>query len=530
VAGLPGILAEIVAHKREELVGLRAREGYLKERVGSCPPTRPFFPRLFAGERVALIAECKRRSPGAGPIRPGLHPATLAAAYESAGASALSVLTDRRFFGGSPADLTAAREATGLPVLRKDFVLDPLQVVEARMMGADAVLLIARVLEDGLLRHLFEEATELGMDVLVEVHGEGELERALSLGAGIIGINNRDLSTFTSDLGTTLRLMDGIPDDVALVSESGIRGRYDIRQLGARGVDAVLVGEALLRADDPAAAAGRMAGTERVERRVPGPEASPFCLTFKACGLQRRADALLADRLGASHLGVIASDGFGRSLDPASAGKMLDGLRGRKVAVMVNESVDEAATRAEAVGADVLQLHGEEEAESVAALARRGNWEIWKGARARSPDDISSAAREFGRAGSGMVIEGHISGIMGGGGARLDLDPKEVRARLPSGVLFVLAGGLKPDNLEVAVDCYSPDLVDVSSGIESTSGRKDACLMRGFAGALQRIVQDSRGAGFGRGAGLRRHEAGRSGDRVLVGGPGSEVGTGTKAD
>ena len=159
--------------------------------------------------------------------------------YEDAGAAALSVLTDEEYFGGSTKDLIAVKSATAIPVLRKDFTLDPLHVLEARAAGADAVLLIVRILSDELLRCLFFEAEQLGMSVLVETHDLSELRRAVELGAKIIGINNRDLSTFRSDLRTTLELLDEVPDEVVVVSESGIRSAEDVRLLGDEGVDAV---------------------------------------------------------------------------------------------------------------------------------------------------------------------------------------------------------------------------------------------------------------------------------------------------
>jgi indole-3-glycerol phosphate synthase len=215
---------------------------------------------------VALIAECKRRSPGAGEIRPGLDPADLTRSYEDNGAAALSVLTDGPYFGGGNADLAVVRDATDLPILRKDFTLDELQVVEARAAGADAVLLIVRILDDDTLRRLLEQARELGMDALVETHDAVEIRRALEAGAEIVGINNRDLATFTTELDTTLRLLDQVGDDVVVVSESGIRTPDDVARLGEAGVDAVLVGETLLRAEDPGAEAGRLSGIRRRAR------------------------------------------------------------------------------------------------------------------------------------------------------------------------------------------------------------------------------------------------------------------------
>ena len=263
---LPGILAEIVRTKRSELSALRSRAGALEAAAAAAAPVRDFRAALAGQDRVALIAECKRRSPGAGPIRPDLDPVDLAESYARAGARALSVLTDERYFGGSNADLEGARAAVPLPVLRKDFTLDPLHVIEARAAGADAVLLIVRMLDDDTLRRLHDEATSRGMAVLVEVHDRAELARAVDLGAAILGINNRDLSTFRTDLSTTLALLDEIPDDVVVVSESGIRDRADVDRLGEAGVDAILVGETLLRAADPCAAAAELARVPRRER------------------------------------------------------------------------------------------------------------------------------------------------------------------------------------------------------------------------------------------------------------------------
>jgi indole-3-glycerol phosphate synthase len=267
---LPGILAEIVASKERELEDLRSRRSELEEAAAGAPPARSLSAALRRSGEVALMAECKRRSPGAGEIRPGLDPAELVRGYRDEGAAALSVLTDRPFFGGGPEDVRAARESVELPILRKDFTLDTLQAVEARAMGADAVLLIVRILGDDRLRELLDVAAGLGMDALVETHDADEVRRALDAGAGIVGINNRDLATFETELSTTLGLLDEVGDDVVVVSESGIRTREDVARLGAAGVDAVLVGETLLRAEDPGAAAAHLAGVPRRARARTG--------------------------------------------------------------------------------------------------------------------------------------------------------------------------------------------------------------------------------------------------------------------
>ena len=265
-APLPGILAKIVETKRRELAEIEARARALEKAAARGPAVRAFGAALRRPGEVALIAECKRRSPGAGEIRPGLRPETLTRGYQDAGAAALSVLTDRTYFGGSLDDLRAVRAHTTIPILRKDFTLHPLHVLEARAAGADAVLLIVRILGDDSLGRLLAEARGLGLDALVEVHDAAELQRALSAGADIVGINNRDLATFSTDLDTTMRLMAELPAEVVVVSESGIRTPDDVVRLGERGVDAVLVGETLLRGEDPGKAAASLAGLSKVAR------------------------------------------------------------------------------------------------------------------------------------------------------------------------------------------------------------------------------------------------------------------------
>jgi indole-3-glycerol phosphate synthase len=260
------ILSRIVDTKRVEVASLRGRESELAASTDSARPPRDFASALRRSGEVALIAEAKRRSPGAGPIRPGLDAGELARAYEEAGASAMSVLTDRDFFGGRLSDLTEAGEAVELPVLRKDFLLEEIQIVEARAAGADAVLLIARILDDERLKGLREWAEDLGMAALVETHDRGEVERALKSGASVLGINNRNLRTFETSIGVTLEMAREVPPSVVLVSESGIRTPSDVERLGQAGVDAILVGEALLCEEDPGEAASRLVGQARTDR------------------------------------------------------------------------------------------------------------------------------------------------------------------------------------------------------------------------------------------------------------------------
>lgn len=247
---MDGTLAPIRERKLREAEAIRCGRAALWATIGAMPPARDFTPVLAGG----IIAEMKRRSPSAGELRGDLNPAAVAGAYAQAGAGALSVLTDAEDFGGSGADLAAARAATCLPVLRKDFVVDPVQVAEARLLGADAVLLIVALLIDrGALEDALAAALRAGLTALVEVHDVDEGRRAVDAGATVVGINNRDLRTLRSDLATFSRVRGSLPDDVRCVAESGVRSAEDVRRLRAEGADAILVGEVLMRAADPAA-------------------------------------------------------------------------------------------------------------------------------------------------------------------------------------------------------------------------------------------------------------------------------------
>ena len=232
---------------------------------------RPFKEALV-GPGLSLIAEFKRRSPSAGEIRPGARVEEMVSAYERGGASALSVLTEDGGFGGSLDDLSAARAASGLPILRKDFVVDPYQLHEAAVYGADAVLLIVAALEDEQLARLYDEARSLDLDTLVEVHDAEELERALGLDVEVIGINNRNLRSFQVDIATTEELITDVPAGKTVVAESGYGSREQLEELERIGVDAVLIGEALMRAEDPERACRDLAGDDHVtrEHEIPG--------------------------------------------------------------------------------------------------------------------------------------------------------------------------------------------------------------------------------------------------------------------
>lgn len=268
----PTILDEIVATKRQEVAAARLRMPLdeMEHQAAEAPPTRDFLAALTGPGPIQLIAEVKKASPSAKVIRADFDPVAIARTYQAHGAACLSVLTDAPYFQGHLSYLARIRAAVAIPLLRKDFIIDEYQVVEARLAGADAVLLIAEILDDAQLVALRLRAEALGMATLVELHDEANLPRVLGSGATLIGINNRDLRRFVTDLDQTFRLRDRIPPGVTLVSESGIRTRRDVERLESAGVSAILVGETLMRAPDIGLAVEQLLGLAS-ERDTPGP-------------------------------------------------------------------------------------------------------------------------------------------------------------------------------------------------------------------------------------------------------------------
>lgn len=259
------ILARIADYKRADVAGRKAArsQAQVEAAAAIASPPRGFAAALEAASgpgRLALIAEIKKASPSKGLIRADFDPPVLAGAYAEGGAACLSVLTDGPSFQGDDAYLVAARAATALPCLRKDFLVDPWQVAESRALGADAILVILAMVDNGLAAELMSEAGRLGMDALVEVHDEDEMRRAAVLGARLVGVNNRDLRTFVTDLAVTERLATQVPENARLVTESGIFSRQDAERLSRAGATAMLVGESLMRQDDVSAATRALLG------------------------------------------------------------------------------------------------------------------------------------------------------------------------------------------------------------------------------------------------------------------------------
>jgi indole-3-glycerol phosphate synthase len=267
------VLARICADKRGEVAARKAKilEAELRKRAGDASPVRGFagaLKRAVEGGRYGLIAEIKRASPSAGTIRDqGFDPPALARAYEAGGASCLSVLTDTPYFGGRDEDLVAARAAVTLPVLRKDFMVDPYQITEARAIGADCILVIMAAVDDALARELVTAASEWGMDALIEVHDEAELQRALALPAALIGINNRNLKTLKTDLAVTEALAPKVPDDRLLVAESGVARHADVARLAEVGARCFLVGTSLMAQGNLTAATRALLGEPAAEAK-----------------------------------------------------------------------------------------------------------------------------------------------------------------------------------------------------------------------------------------------------------------------
>ena len=249
-------LDKIVQSHREKAAREQRNLDDLVGQARALPVTRGFAEQLVVGsrEQLCVIAEIKRKSPSKGVLHPELNAANISALYEQGGASCLSVLTDEDFFGGSIEDLQNARASTSLPVIRKDFTVSEFDVVDARLMGADCVLLITAALSNDELSRFFDLATHIGLDVLVETHDENELDRALNVGANVVGVNQRDLITFEVDHARAERMASLIPPTVVRVAESGVRDARDARRLRDAGYDAVLVGESIVTASDPAAA------------------------------------------------------------------------------------------------------------------------------------------------------------------------------------------------------------------------------------------------------------------------------------
>ncbi|XXX78853.1 bifunctional indole-3-glycerol-phosphate synthase TrpC/phosphoribosylanthranilate isomerase TrpF [Sorangium sp. So ce134] len=471
------VLARIVERKRAD-VAERERRTPLAGLRANAPPTSRSLRRALSAPGARFILECKKASPSEGLIRPDFDPHAVAAAYYGV-ADAVSVLTDEPFFQGSFEILQAVRAVLDVPILCKDFVVSPYQVVEARAHGADAILLMLSVLDDATALLCLGAAEALGMDCLVEVHDEAELDRALALPAPVIGINNRDLKTLKVDLAVSERLAPRVPRDRIVIAESGVESRAHVERL-APSVDGFLVGTSLMRSPDIADAARAL-----VNGRV------------KVCGLTRPGDAREAERLGARFGGLVFAEASPRRVTREQAEVAVATAAGLPfVGVFLNQSAGFVADTASALGLRAVQLHGDEDAAYVEGLRRAlpEGCEVWKAVPMAPSGEAAGAASagaagEAGAPGAGAEVERHAD--------RLVFDTRTAGARGGTGRTFawsaieghpargrsLLAGGLTPDNIAAArrVGTWA---LDVSSGVESAPGEKCAELLaRLFDGA-----------------------------------------------
>ena len=457
------VLGEIIARKRSDVAARFAGVGLADLRARAAP-TALSLRAALARPGARFVMEVKKVSPSAGALA-SADAATQARAYAGA-ADAVSVLTDTPFFGGSLDDLRAVRAVFDGPVLAKDFVVDPRQVVEARIAGADAVLAMLSVLGDEEARAVIEEARRLGMEVLVEAHDAGEVRRAVALGAPLVGINNRDLKTLKVDLATTERLAGLVPADRLVVAESGIEDRADVARLAPH-ADAFLVGSALMRAAAPARAARALA-----YGRV------------KICGVTNEEDAALAGRSGATWVGMVMVPGTPRAVSLAQAEAVADAAIGAaRVAVFRNEKLMAVADAAQRLGLCAVQLHGAEDAAYIRGLRRLlpDGVEIWA-AGAVGDEDVPEPRLGADR----TLFDTAVGGRSGGTGIAFDW--ARVRGRFELGAAL-LAGGLRPENAAEAsrVGAYG---LDVCSGVEAAPGRKDPARLGAFFAALRLPVRE----------------------------------------
>lgn len=450
-------LAEIVARKRVDVAARMAAHPLDSFREALAPSDRSLS-RALTERGLGFILECKRSSPSQGLIRETFDPLAIARAYQPH-ASAISVLTDGPYFGGSFDDLRAVRERVRQPVLCKDFVVDPYQVFEARLQGADAVLLMLSVLDDDTYRRCADVVRQLGMEAITEVHDADEMARARALEAPIVGINNRDLKTLKVDLSVTERLAPLRPPGALLVSESGIGSHADVRRLRAH-VDAFLVGTTLMRAPDLSRAT-----RELLYGRV------------KVCGLTRAADAQVAAMAGATWGGLLLAPESPRfvALDQALAVREAEPAL-QWAGVFVNEAPARVAEAARVLSLDAVQLHGDEDAAVIAAVkaAVPETTEVWKAVRVRASIPAVQGADR-------VLLDAFSKDARGGTGRTFDwllLEGVSDRGRL------IVSGGLNGERA-LAADDLGAWALDLSSGVESAPGIKDPAKVHGFFAALR---------------------------------------------
>jgi indole-3-glycerol phosphate synthase/phosphoribosylanthranilate isomerase len=480
VSSTPDLLEAIIAATRTRVEAAIAREPHVsveRRALARSPKGAEFAERLSRSGSINVIAECKRRSPSRGVLRTAYDPVEIAKGYERAGAAAISVLTEPGFFDGSLEHLTAVRNAVNIPLLRKDFIVDEYQLLEARAAGADAILLIVAALDDRTLTALSENAKALQLATLVEVHDKAECRRALDAGATIVGVNNRNLRTLQVDLDASRQIAAMLPANVIGISESGLKTPADLQSMKALGYQAFLMGERFMIEPDPGAALGALIDSletpARAHRSLGGGGTA-----VKICGITRPEDAEAAARFGASYIGFVLWPKSPRATSLEVVRQIVPSLPEdvTPVGVFVDptaKQINEAA----AAGIRIAQVHGDSTADlsSVTIPVIRAV-HLANDRNASIEPDVADEL---------ILLDANDPVKHGGTGKTVDWKRAHAVAEQRR---VILAGGLTPFNVRSAIEQVRPYAVDVASGVESAPGIKDHGLLRAFITAAKETV------------------------------------------
>lgn len=449
------ILENIVTKVRERIKrdkNIKSLTKIKSEALNLVDNKRFLLEKALSFSNMNFICEVKKASPSKGLIAIDFPYIQIAKDYEKAGASAISVLTEEDFFLGRDEYLQKIAKTVNIPILRKDFIIDEYQIYQSKILGASAILLICAILDDIKLKQFYDLAYSLGLSCLVETHNELEIKRALNIGAKIIGINNRDLQTFKVDINNSLNLRNLIPDDVILVSESGIATAEDITRLRKHKISTVLIGETLMKAKDKIEMLGYL--TARVNRPK-----------VKICGIKSLADVNIVNKFQPDYIGFVFAPS--KRQITVEIAKQLDKSLNRqikRVGVFANNSFEEIKHITQNISLDIIQLHGDEDSEFISNL-RILNLPIWQAIKIQSKEDLSLAKNSQ----ADMILfDTYKQKSLGGTGTSFDWN---LIQNFDDD--FVLAGGLNEQNIIRAIRTVNPHIVDISSGVENQYGKDE---------------------------------------------------------